>query len=394
MLVWGDVSRAGEATDGAAYDPATDSWRPLAPAPFGLNQATAVWTGREMIVYGALLDGRNFSDEEHASGLAYDPTTDSWRILAPYPLSPQASTAVWTGAEMVAWDYDLRAAAYDPESDTWRNLPSLPLDFYECYPEGALLAAFVLAWHCGQAAVLDLAAGRWRKLPAAPGPVVGDPVAAGPVVLFAAAWPGFGNTLSAFKAGPLGPSAFVPRTERGAERDRVRLTFPNGTSVVLSYPLELDLAGMTVQPEVSYLYRKDRPPRFPIAFVYGPAEPTPNQIALRFGSWTALAELRDRREADTIAASLRGRETPEGFPVIRASPPVALSDEPGEGDGPRLTIGVRKDRWIELEPEDCDRPPEQSSTYGWLCLGGRLSVDVYGDRPFVEAVLAGLRLEP
>ena len=394
LLVWGDVSRAGEATDGAAYDRATDSWRPLAPAPFGLNQATAVWTGREMIVYGALLDGNNASEEEYASGLAYDPAADSWRALAPYPLSPQASTAVWTGAEMVAWDYDLRAAAYDPESDTWRKLPGLPLDFYECYPKGALLAAFVLAWHCGQAAVLDLAADTWRKLPAAPGPVVGEPVAAGPVVLFAAAWPGVGNTLSAFKAGPLGSSAFVPRTERGGERDRVRLTFPDGTSVVLSYPLELDLGGMTVEPEVSYLYREDRPPRFPITFAYGPAEPASDQIALRFGSWTALAELRDPRERERIARSLRGHETPDGFPVIQASPPVALSDESGEGDGPRLTLADGRGRWLELEPEECSRSPERSSTYGWLCLGGRLTADVYGDRSFVEAVLAGLRLEP
>ncbi|MGH2449676.1 MAG: Kelch repeat-containing protein [Candidatus Limnocylindria bacterium] len=393
MLVWGDVSRGGEATDGAAYEPASDSWRPLAPAPFGLNQANAVWTGREMIVYGALLDGRNFSDEEHASGLAYNPATDSWRVLAPSQLSPQASTAVWTGAEMVAWDYDLHAAAYDPGSDSWRALPDLPLDFYECYPQGAVVGALVLAWHCGRAAVLDLAVGTWRKLPAAPGAVVGEPVAAGPVVLFAGAWPGAGNTLSAFRAGPLGPTVFVPRTERRGERDVVPLAFPDGTSVVLSYPLELDLAGMTVQPEVSYLYRKDRPSRFPITFVYGPAEPAPEQIALRFGSWTALAELRDRREAETIARSLHGRETPEGFPVIEALPPIALSDESGEGDGPRLTIGVRKEHWIELEPEECNYPPELGSTYGSLCLGGRITVGIYGDRDFVEAVLVGLRLE-
>ena len=187
MLVWGDAHRGAEAVDGAAYDPARDAWRSLPPAPLALNQATAVWSGKEMIVVGSLLDTSNWSEAEHASAIAYDPRRNSWRTLPPYPLSPQASTAVWTGRELIAWDYELRAGAYDPTRDAWRELPDLPLRFYECYPQSAVVADVVLAWHCGQAAAFDPASDTWRVLRRAPTEIYGPPVSAGAVALFAGA---------------------------------------------------------------------------------------------------------------------------------------------------------------------------------------------------------------
>jgi hypothetical protein len=151
---------------------------------------------------------------------------------------------------------------------------------------------------------------------------------------------------------------------------------------------------MTVEPAVSYLYRDDRPPRFELEFVFGPAEAGRDQIGLRAGSWTVLAQLRDRGEAERIAESLRVRETVDGFPVVDALDPIALSDEPGEGGGPRLTIAVPGDRSLEfaLEP-GCGLPePEISESYGAKCLGD-LYLGVEGNRAFVEGVLEGLRVE-
>lgn len=188
MLVWGSVSRAASVVEGAAYDPAADRWRELPPAPFALNEATAAWTGRELIVFGARLDGNNWSDTEHARGAAFDPATDEWRVLPPYPFSPQASTAAWTGEELVVWDYELRAAAYDPARDEWRPLPDLPLDFSECYPEGAAGDGLVLAWHCGEAALLDLSTDSWLPVDPAPPDIYAPPVTAGPVFLFVGAY--------------------------------------------------------------------------------------------------------------------------------------------------------------------------------------------------------------
>jgi hypothetical protein len=183
LLLWGDVSRFQEARDGAAYDPEADRWRPLPPAPIALNEASAAWTGAEMIVFGALLDGNNWSKRKHAEGIAYNPRTDEWRRIAPYPLSPQASWATWTGDELLVWDYELKAAAYDPGRDDWRELADLPLDFSECYPRSVLLGQAVFAWHCGGPAAL-FERERWKVVPRPRDGVPGWPLAAESVVLF------------------------------------------------------------------------------------------------------------------------------------------------------------------------------------------------------------------
>lgn len=202
MIVWGSASRAASAVDGAAYDPRENRWRELPPAPFALNEATIAWTGKKMVVFGARLDGNNWSDTEHARGAAFDPRTSTWQVLPPYLFSPQASTAIWTRRELVVWDYELRAAAYDPAADTWRPLPDLPLDFSECYPEGAAGAALVLAWHCGRAAVLDPATDSWREVHTAPPDVFAPPVAAGSVFLFVGAYDGSdGDSAWAYRPG-------------------------------------------------------------------------------------------------------------------------------------------------------------------------------------------------
>jgi len=201
LIVWGDSDRLQRARDGAAYDPALDRWRPLPRAPFALNQATTAWTGEEVIIFGSRLGGGNGSDTMYARGLAYDPATDQWRVLPRYPLSPQASSVIWTGKELVAWDYLLEAATYDPATDRWQALPDLPLDAAECYPQSALTPAGPLAWYCEHGALLDSEARRWRVIRDPPqGDIYGHAVAAGGVVLFAgAASESTKNGLIAFK---------------------------------------------------------------------------------------------------------------------------------------------------------------------------------------------------
>ena len=98
MIVWGGTSDGTTAlNDGARYDPATDTWRPMQGAPISRTGHDAVWTGTEMIVWGG--------DNADNSGAAYNPAHDTWRLLtvtnAPSPRSGQ--TAVWTGGEMIVW---------------------------------------------------------------------------------------------------------------------------------------------------------------------------------------------------------------------------------------------------------------------------------------------------
>jgi Tol biopolymer transport system component len=203
MIVWSDTGapyRTPPDGEGAAYDPVTDSWRRVARAPITLNVASAVWTGEEMIVYGALLDGNNHSETENAIGAAYDPATDSWRMLVPYPLSPQASSVAWTGEAMLAWDYLLQAALYDPGSDSWTALPPLPLRFFECYPDSHRVRGNILAWQCGVPTLFDIVESAWLPVSAPPGELWG-PVSAGPVVLFTGAntAEGTANSLVAYR---------------------------------------------------------------------------------------------------------------------------------------------------------------------------------------------------
>jgi hypothetical protein len=186
VIVWGDASRSGLVgkREGAAYDPAANRWRELPPAPLALNKASAVWTGKEMIVLGARLDENNSSDSEQAQGIAYDPDADAWRVIRSFPLSPQASSVAWTGKELIAWDYELKAGAYDPARNTWRRLPDIPLRFSECSPTSARVGDVVVAWFCGSGAPFEISQDAWQPMPEAPDEIFGSPVSAGGVVLF------------------------------------------------------------------------------------------------------------------------------------------------------------------------------------------------------------------
>jgi hypothetical protein len=103
----------------AAYDPATDAWRRLAPAP--RHGGAAAWDGRELLLVGA---GR------HArSAFAYDPAKNSWRRLAPLPFELPVEAAFWTGRRLLVWGGSeaARGLLYDPRADRWSVLPGVPL---------------------------------------------------------------------------------------------------------------------------------------------------------------------------------------------------------------------------------------------------------------------------
>jgi hypothetical protein len=164
IFVWGGGSSSDPALDGALYDPATDRWTSVAPSPVGLNLASGAWTGHEVIVFGALLDNRNLAATDTSVGAAYDPAADSWRMLPPSHLSPQAASVVWTGGEMMAWDYLLQSQGYDPASDSWGERDRLPLQPSECYPDSAVVADEVFAFYCGEAALFDPQTANWTEI--------------------------------------------------------------------------------------------------------------------------------------------------------------------------------------------------------------------------------------
>jgi hypothetical protein len=163
LVVWGTVERGLQTPpDGAAYDPATDAWRPIAAAPIELTDASPVWTGREIIVLGAsLAPGDNAPATPTAIAAAYDPAANAWRTLPHPDLSPQASTAAWDGAEVIAVDYRAVAAAYDPLADAWRPLPDVPLSPAECRPQSVAIGRAVFVHHCRGMVVHGVAGDGW-----------------------------------------------------------------------------------------------------------------------------------------------------------------------------------------------------------------------------------------
>ncbi len=152
MIAWGAGRNGLGSSTGAAFDPGSWSWHPIAKTPLTLNAFTAVWTGTQVVVFGAELDGRNHASTPTAVGEAYSPDSDTWRLLPRSALSPQASTVAWVDGRLVAYDYVLVSATLDRIDGRWTGLPQVPLRPGECYPDSAVVGATMIAFYCGQGA--------------------------------------------------------------------------------------------------------------------------------------------------------------------------------------------------------------------------------------------------
>jgi N-acetylneuraminic acid mutarotase len=137
MIVWGGAGTAGVLGDGASYDLATDRWTPLPPAPIASRRGhTAVWTGNKMVVFGGQGPGEDCDGLcPLGDGAAYDPDTNTWTPLAVPPIGARHShSAVFLRTRMVVWGGAGEGgaalgdgASYDPVTNTWTALPVPPL---------------------------------------------------------------------------------------------------------------------------------------------------------------------------------------------------------------------------------------------------------------------------
>ncbi len=192
LVVWGGQPSGrtdAAAAAGAAYDPAAKRWRVLPAAPIpGRFGASAVWTGREVLIWG----GQDGPDTTLADGAAYDPVARKWRTLPPAPIGSRAGhQAVWTGTEMVVWGgfarccpvdsvlHDPAAAAYDPATDRWRGIASVPPPWSGDDGTGVSVVegGRPLIGREGRLAAYDNVAGQWDEIagaPTAPVPASGE----------------------------------------------------------------------------------------------------------------------------------------------------------------------------------------------------------------------------
>ena len=160
MIVWGGEDSRDE---GAAFDPSTGTWRVIAPAPIDYRNFPAVaWTGTEMILWGGSEPPRVYAD-----GAAYNPATDTWRRLPDAPLGARSdgAVAVWTGEEVVILAaLGGGAAAYNPATDEWRRLSAdLPGDAVpsQAVWTGTTILATVLIRDTPQLARYDPSTDTW-----------------------------------------------------------------------------------------------------------------------------------------------------------------------------------------------------------------------------------------
>jgi len=169
----------GEAARSQAAN-ASVSWRPLPRSPIaGRIDASVVWTGREMIVWGGVSRSGRGTAMARSDGAAYDPRIRRWRRIASAPVGVFGGggpAAAWTGSRMVVYvgnspDGPAASAVYDPVQNRWKRLPAGPLGVREQYASvwtGKELLVF--GGHSGDqyaaptAAALNPARGSWRRL--------------------------------------------------------------------------------------------------------------------------------------------------------------------------------------------------------------------------------------
>ena len=105
--------------DGAAYNPSTQSWRSLAPNRWAFPSTISAWAGDRYVVLA-----KN-------SGATYDPSTNTWQDLPSLPDSVNGSFlgVVWTGHDVFGVAQHrggISIARYDPSSNSWVVGPSQP----------------------------------------------------------------------------------------------------------------------------------------------------------------------------------------------------------------------------------------------------------------------------
>jgi hypothetical protein len=154
LVYWGGASHppVRAHADGAAFNPGTNQWATLPPAPEGqwqlegddgvavaVDDGVAVWTGHEVLVWGGMTIPDPVAAPNMATladGVAYDPARRTWRRLPRPPVQLRWASlnqwVLWTGRELLVGGVEqgpgggTRAGAYDPATNRWRLLPRSP----------------------------------------------------------------------------------------------------------------------------------------------------------------------------------------------------------------------------------------------------------------------------
>lgn len=172
FVVWGGTGARNLYADGAAYDPRTGRWRTIAPGPLtGRTGHVAAWTGREMIVWGGTTTVSGTSGR--SDGAAYDPAADRWRPIAAAPEGRAGAEAVLVdgvvvigaGASPQGGTFD-GLLVYDVAADSWSRIET-EHQVIDLTAAGDAVVAATLTTDRTLASIVryDLERGRTTRLP-------------------------------------------------------------------------------------------------------------------------------------------------------------------------------------------------------------------------------------
>lgn len=129
MIVWGGYDGSSSFyKDGAIYDPSADSWTSTGTSPLTARHSPAVvWstTTNELLVWSGCTSG--WCTAVASDGAAYNPATNSWTALPAAPIVGRSDMAyTWSGSELIVWggrkaDGTLLVdgARFDPVTRAW-----------------------------------------------------------------------------------------------------------------------------------------------------------------------------------------------------------------------------------------------------------------------------------
>ncbi|MCD8523183.1 MAG: hypothetical protein LRY66_07350 [Saccharospirillaceae bacterium] len=196
MLIFGGVDSSGNLLGiGGRYNPETKKWSSMnsVNAPTPRRYHVAVWTGTEMIIWGGLDSNSPFGLTD---GAAYNPASDSWRTITPspcpathndsngndlcnrwYPISgwyaENEQMIIWGGQPVASglptWNGSIHT--YSPSSDTWSSLGTANAPGGRMNAYGATTGSRLIFWggtagddNPSNGYLYDFKAGNWSAL--------------------------------------------------------------------------------------------------------------------------------------------------------------------------------------------------------------------------------------
>jgi hypothetical protein len=183
-LVWGGVC-CGPSNTGRAYDLAANSWSDMPAAPLAPRAFPAgAWTGSELVMAGGVVRRSGSTFKTFRSGAAYNPATGTWRKLPPMPHPRYGARAVWDGTEVLFLGGHRAPGtipatigmAYNAATGTWRDLPAMQYGRDGSTPVWTGRRVLVWGGVTGRGGTVlpphgeafNPATGAWTALPAAP----------------------------------------------------------------------------------------------------------------------------------------------------------------------------------------------------------------------------------